>query len=95
MLTYRNVKVISESFVVLIACLFVVNSDAATDCTQRALDLLDCADHLATGKIQIYCNDCANRQIRYAQDCLEGEGVDDIKQGIVCYDYILKIFLLI
>ena len=77
---YRNVKVIS--FAILIACLFVVNSDAATNCQQRGIDLSNCLSSSAAGDVQTYCNNCANSLIRYFQDCARGVGVDAVKQGI-------------
>ena len=60
----------------------MVNSDAATNCQQRGIDLSNCLSSSAAGDVQTYCNNCANSLIRYFQDCAGGEGVDAVKRGI-------------
>ena len=80
-----KMKVIIATAVV--SCLLVVAS--AQNCVQRAQDVTNCAASLTNPDVDIqdFCNRCGNTLIRYYNDCLNGAGVDAVKQGMLERSY--------
>ena len=69
--------------IVVISCFFVVAS-SQFDCLNRASQLASCLSRVGQSTdTESFCNDCGNSLIRYYNDCLNGAGVDGIKQGKV------------
>ena len=69
--------------IVVISCFFVVAS-SQFDCLNRASQLASCLNRVGQSTdTESFCNDCGNSLIRYYNDCLNGVGVDGIKQSKV------------
>ena len=65
--------------IAVVSCLLVLAS--AQDCSIQHLDQ-DCAAGIANPSsiTPELCNRCANQVIRFINDCLHGNGVDEVKQ---------------
>ena len=69
--------------VTVIFYLFAIASAQNANCVNRATEYTDCQTRIAAaaGDVATVCSECGDTIVSYLQQCANGVGVDQFKQG--------------